>query len=1016
MVMRGTASLLGFLLAVMSILSVLAFQRADDVNTFLGLKAPTQINADEETQRFRSEFSENGLLTEDGIQNMISAADAFVVRQEEEGAVLLLNRNDALPLRENERKVTLFGRSVADPIYKNKSGGPLTVGSERLLSFHDAFTQAGFQINETLFSAYASSSVSRVKYGTDTVTKIGGDQPATIGEVDASFYTDSLKATFGSYGDAAIVMFSREAGEGTDVVSDVAHVKEGVPQLSLHKDEADLLKMIKASGNFKKTIVLINSGNIMDLDWLNDYETYGVDACLLVGQMGTTGSAGIVNLLTGAAVPSGKLSATAAMDSMSSPAMQNMGDYEWENLSYLLTNRNNSSRNEKYIVYAEGIYVGYKYYESRYYDSMLGQYCASDPAGRTEQHIEAGVTVNPYPEDITGWDYGVEMAFPFGYGLSYTTFRQQLLDMNYDAQTDLFTATVGVTNTGDRYSGKSVVQLYLSAPYTQYDRDNLVEKSAIMLVGFGKTDVLAPGESQQVTIQVPGAYLASYDSRNAKTYILDEGNYYFAIGSDAHDAVNNVLTCQVEKGEAVLAETLIDQNGDPATGDASQVWVHEVSQFDRERYATGENGYAVTNVMEGDAASDINEFLPGAVTYLTRGGNGSNWADSYPTTAKLTVTDEMIRLLDGYTYETPEDAKDVSAVTLNKDAGLKLTDMIGVAYDDPKWDTFVQQMNVSSLLAILDDYKGFSEPVEQIGRSKVIHHSDGPNGLEIKYDMGESRNATCYASEAISSSSWNVELIQRQGELMGEECLYSGTQVFWGPGINIHRTPYSGRNFEYYSEDPILSLSCVKAVTTGLSSKGVITGGKHLVCNDQEVNRNGVATFLTEQTIRELYLKPFEVLKCENIRNVMCSENRIGLTATSLHEPLLRTILRKEWGYDGIIISDAANDLDYMHPEEGLAAGTDMWCLTKKYAMVIRKAVQTDANLIRCLQESNKRIYYAYVNSNYMNGVTTETTVESWTPWWKPVVIVVNVVTAAAFLTCTVLFVKQSMNERKKKA
>lgn len=1013
---RGIASMLGFLLTISLILSCLAFQREADVNNFLGLKAPTATNENVDSQYYKSEFTSTGLVTEEGVKALIAEADRFVITQEEEGAVLLLNRDNALPLSDNERNVTLFGRSVADPIYKNRSGGPETVGSPRLTSFHDAFINSGFNVNETLFAAYENSSISRVKFGTDTVTKSSSNAPATIGEVPLSFYTEALQASFDGYNDVAIVMFSREAGEGTDVVSDTAHIKEGVPQLSLHKDEADLLKMIKSSGKFGKTIVLINSGNMMDLDWVNDYDTYGVDACLFVGQMGTTGSYGIVNLLTGAAVPSGKLSDTAAMDSMSSPAMRNLGDYEWENLSYLVDHRNNSARNEKYMVYAEGIYVGYKYYETRYYDAVLGQYAAADRTGRTEEHFEGGEIVNPYSPDAEGWDYGVEMAFPFGYGLSYTSFRQEFKSLEYNASDDSFTALVSVMNTGSQYSGKSVVELYVSVPYTDYDRENLVEKSAIQLVGFGKTGLLAPGQSEDVTVVVPRYYLASYDCNNAKTYILENGDYYFSIGSDVHDAVNNVIAFQRECGKVNVVNPQIDQNGVPADGDAGMVKVYSVAEFDKDSYSKSAAGIDVTNRFEGDAASDINAFVPGAVTYLTRGGGGNNWATSFPTQARLSVTDEMIWLLDGYTYEPPAGADDMSKVQLNQDAGIKLVDMIGVAYDDPKWDEFVDQMNISELLAILDDYKGFFDPIEKIGRNKIIHHSDGPNGLEITYDIGEITNATCYVGQSVASATWNPEILLRQGELIGEECLYSSNQMLWGPGINIHRTPYSGRNFEYFSEDPILSLACVEAETNGLVSKGVITGGKHLVCNDQEVNRNGVATFLTEQTLRETYLRPFEVLAVNNkCAVVMCAENRLGLTAISLNESLMKGVLRDEWNYNGIIISDAANDLDYMHPREGLAYGTDMWCLTKKYAIEVRKYLQNDTNLIDCLKESNKRAYYAYVNSNYINGLTKEVEIADWTPWWQPVLIGVNVALGLAFVVFTVAFIRKTYGKEKKR-
>ena len=1008
--LRGAAGFFGFLFTMAAILSILAFERAEDVNNFLDLKAPSVINENIDSQHFKSEFTETGLLTEEGVQRLIETADAFVVNEVEEGAVLLLNRNNALPLAETERSVTLFGRSSVDLIYKNNSGGPVTVGSPRLLTYHDAFQNAGFSINETLCDAYAKSGVSRVKYGTDTVTKSAGSEKASIGEPDASFYTDNLKATFASYGDAAIVVFSREAGEGTDVVSDPAHVASAVPQLSLHKEEADLLKMIKQSGQFQKTIVLINSGNMPDLDWVDDYNTYGVDALLYIGQPGTTGSAGIVNLLTGKVTPSGKLADTVATDSLSAPAMRNLGDYEWENLSYLMDRREGTIRSEKYMVYAEGIYVGYKYYESRYYDCVLGQFDADSPAGRTQNHTVAGEVVDLYADGETGWSYAKEMQYPFGYGLSYTTFAQTFEDLAYDAASDTFTATVSVTNTGDTYAGKSVVQLYVSAPYTEYDRANLVEKSAIVLVGFAKTGLLQPGEKETVTVTVPRYFLTSYDAEGAGTYILEEGDYWFTIGDDVHDALNNAIAAS----GAVTVMPLVRPDGKEAAGNAQKAKVYTVDSFDDTTYAVNVQGRPVSNRFTGDAATDVNAFAENTATYLTRGGRGNTWATSFPQTVSVSVNNRMIYLLNGLVYETPADKTDPKSVPFNKDQGLKLRDMIGVDADDPKWDAFIQQLSLGELVMAMDDYKGFSEPIEKIGRIKPIRHSDGPNGLEANYDMGSVTNGTCYASECLTAASFNADLMVRRGQLIGEECLYSGCQVFWGPGVNIHRTPYSGRNFEYFSEDPNLSYLCNLHVCAGVADKGVLTGGKHLVTNDQEVNRNGVATFLTEQTLRETYLKPFEVvMQNDRLLFVMCSENRLGLTSMSLNKALLTDLMRGEWNYKGVIISDAANDLNYMHPREGVAAGTDMWCLTKKYAQDIRKYLQSDAYLIEKLQEAGKHAYYAYANSNYINGLSEEIVIEDWTPWWKYVVIGADVILGLAFIGTLCLFAVAAYGRRK---
>ena len=591
----------------------------------------------------------------------------------------------------------------------------------------------------------------------------------------------------------------------------------------------------------------------------------------------------------------------------------------------------------------------------------------------------------------------------------YTTFARSFDDLVYDAASDTFTAKVSVTNTGNTYTGKSVVQLYVSAPYTEYDRVNLVEKSAITLVGFAKTGLLRPRESETVVITVPRYFLASYDTEGAKTYILEDGDYWFAIGDDVHDALNNVIAAS----GVATAKPLVCPDGSEASGNAQDAKVYTVDSFDDTTYATNVQGRTVTNRFIGDAATDVNEFVEGTVTYLTRGGRGNTWATSFPETVSVAVNDRMIYLLNGLVYETPEGKSDPKTVLFNKYQGLQLRDMVGVDADDPKWDVFVQQLSFGELLMTMDDYKGFSEKLEKIGRINPIRHSDGPNGLEAKYGMGSVTNGTCYASECLTAASFNADLMHRRGQLIGEECLYAGCQVFWGPGVNIHRTPYSGRNFEYFSEDPILSYLCNEQVCAGVAEKGVLTGGKHLVTNDQEVNRNGVATFLTEQTLRETYLKPFEVvLQNDRLLFIMCSENRLGLTSMSLNKALLTDLVRDEWNYKGVIISDAANDLNYMHPREGLAAGTDMWCLTKKYAQDIRKYLSSDAYLIEKLQEASKHAYYAYANSNYTNGITQEIVIEDWTPWWKYVVIGTDVVLGLAFIGILGLFAVTTYGRR----
>ena len=430
---------------------------------------------------------------------------------EGEGAVLLKNDNNALPL-ETGSNVSCFSHSSVDPVFGGTGSGATDASSA--VDLKTALENAGFRVNDALWDFYTNAD----GYGRTSKSIRGGGAYA-VKEVPWSEYSTDVQNSIASYGDAAIITLSRIGGEGSDLPVDDCETMEDGSALSLTNEEKEMLAQIgalKKDGTVKKVIVLLNSANALQLDFLNNAD-YGIDACLWIGDVGQTGLNAVGKILSGEIVPSGHLAETFLNDTLSAPAMQNFGSQTYGNAdSVTLEARGKNSWN--YNVYAEGIYIGYRYYETRYEDTVMG-------TGNT-----------------AGYDYDADVAYPFGYGLSYTDFAYSDFSASYDAANDVYNVTVTVTNTGSTYSGKQVVQVYAQSPYTEYDQQNHVEKSAVVLCGFGKTDILAPGESETLTVQVDRRDLASYDAYGAKTYILDAGDYYLTVDENAHAAVNNILT------------------------------------------------------------------------------------------------------------------------------------------------------------------------------------------------------------------------------------------------------------------------------------------------------------------------------------------------------------------------------------------------------------------------------------------------------------------------------------------
>lgn len=850
-------------------------------------------------------------------------AAAELARQiEAEGIVLLRNENDALPLAAGSR-VSVFGQDSVDFVYGGAGSGSVDASSAHTL--REALEQAGLVVNPTLWDFYETGEGSSYRKVVPDVTGAGG---FAVNEVPQDAYTDEVRASYADYADAAIVVIGRTGSESADL-------PDGY--LELTQEELSMIHAARAS--FDRVVVVLNTSNPMEL---GDLEAQGVDAVVWVGSPGQAGIDAVGDVLAGLVNPSGALVDTYAYDSASAPAMANFGDYT-------ITNSEVESGN-KYLSYSEGIYVGYRYYETRYEDAVLGQGNADDFA------------------------YGDEVMYPFGYGLSYTDFAWSGYSVA-DAG-DAFEVSVTVTNAGD-VAGKDIVQVYLQQPYTDYDRANGVEKSAVTLVGFAKTDLLEPGASQTVTVSVNKEELRAYDSRTAGTYILEAGTYYLTAAGNAHEAVNNVLAA---KGAS----------GMDAAGDAAMVYAHEIAQAEAATspYAVSVvTGSSISNQFD---AADMRTWDPG-FTYLSR----ADWQGTWPATyadGSWEAPEEFLAALE-VSSEEDADAQMPAFSTVSDEYGeVTLASLAGADYDDPRWDALLSQMSKQEIWDLVRRSGYLSLGIPSIAMPQVTL-KDGPAGISATL-TGGGISCMSYPTEMVLASTYNGDLAEQMGEMVGEDGLSAGVQVWYAPSMNIHRTAYSGRNFEYYSEDAVLSGKMGAAEVRGARSKGLITTIKHFALNDQEINRYGGSIMANEQSIRELYLRAFEVCVREgDPQGVMVSMNRIGPRWVGGIGGLMTTTLRDEWGFEGFATTDQATfpTFSYCDIDEGLEAGTDMW-LNAADLMFNVNVDSLSASTMTRVRTAAHRILYAYANSTVVNGMTAESTVSAAViPTWQLIRIAMTV-------------------------
>lgn len=932
-IFRGASAVSASLLILFLAITNLGLENEGQVNMFFGLTNSSLLG--------QSDYA--------SVEEMRIAERANEVQTQEEGSVLFFNNDNALPLSSSS-SVTLLGRSAASNIFRGSSGGSET-NDDSAISLYEAMKEEGFAINDTVYNALAAAPNTRGR--------------GSIGEVDVSFYTDDLRSSFASYSDAAIIVLSRLAGEQMDLAAGGASEQdvvvnengdpidnEGVPMLSLHQSERDLITMAKDAG-FDRVITILNTGNPMDI---GELESLGVDACLWVGYPGYTGFEGVANILSGSADPSGRTVDTYATDSLSAPAMRNYGTFHWSNYTALGKN--------SYIIYAEDIYVGYKYYETRYQDQVLGLNNATSTKG-------------VYASD-GNWDYAAEMAYPFGYGTSYASFTETLESLEWNKETHQVTATVKVRNegvsSGSSYQGasKDVVELYVQLPYAA----GQAEKSAIQLIGYGKTRALNAEEEDTVTIVVDDYIFATYDENAANgahaskkgCYVFDPGDYYFAIGTDCHDALNNVLAARGVNG-------LFDHKGNAVDGNVALTHKDSLASIDNLTYALSETGEVVSNHF---ADKDINYYQAGTVSYLTR----ADW-NTYPTRYEnLEATEEMQTIIDGHLYEKPEDAPEISSFKYSQEYEevIKLAELKGVAYeDDEKWDEFIDQLTPSELASICGEAFG-NDAIERLGVPSTVN-ADGPDGIQNQAGFS-------HVCESLAASTYNDDLLEARGKFLAEDGMACGQVGVYGFGANLHRTPYSGRNFEYYSEDPILSYLMGAVQTKAAQDKGLITYVKHFCANDQEAARSGYAVFMTEQTYRQGPLKGFEgsFTKGGSL-GTMTGNGRVGLDVVAQDYETMTIVLRQEWGFKGVAMTDSSRgSTHYIYTEESVAAGIDQFNNdTTRGTTDMRNLLikERDGFMWQRAREIAKHYFYMLTRSFALADFTSETAVITVTPWWQ---------------------------------
>lgn len=851
------------------------------------------------------------------------AASRDVIREVGEEGMTLVKNDGVLPLAEDSN-LNVFGWASTSPIYGGTGSG--SSDSSNAVDILTSLKDAGFKLNDSLTDMYKEYSPTRSLGGTN-VSYTDWSLP----EPTADYYTDDLMNEAKDFSDKAMIVISRSGGEGQDVPTDMKAVidgtydprdevangnerynyfacnytnngdyddfDEGESYLELSNTEEAMIE--KVCSEFDDVVVVINANNPMELGWVDQYDSIG--AVILAPGTGETGMAALGDILNGTVNPSGRTVDTYVYDLTQTPTYNNYGSFLFNNVQDLQAEFTEADADyqgvQSFVNYVEGIYVGYKFYETAAEENLI--------------------------------DYDEMVQYPFGYGLSYTTFSEEMSDFADNGDTVSFNVTV--TNTGD-VAGKDVVEVYDTPPYN----NGGIEKASVNLVDFGKTETLEPGDSQTLSFEITKEDLASYDSTGIKTanggYVLEAGEYTISVRSDSHTEIASE-TFTVE--DDIIYEETARQSDDTAA----------VNQFQ--------------------------DYAAGNVTYLSRADGFANYdeATAAPSDDMYVMDDETRQAIveksvaeyDSTKYDDPSDEMPVTGAK----NGVTAADMTGKDYDDPMWDDLLDQLSVDDMINMVN-LGGFQTvAVDSIGKVGT-QDSDGTSGLNDWY-IGV--YGTAYPTELLIAQTWNKELAEKVGEAEGAE--YADCRIFgtYSPAMNIHRSAFTGRNFEYYSEDSVLSGMIALNTINGLSTKGVYPYIKHFVMNDQETNRcTMILTYSDEQAIREIYLKPFEIC-VKNFEGqslaVMSSFNFVGDRWTGANPNLLNNVLRDEWGFRGMVLTDWNGSYGYQNTDDAVRNGNDaMLGFASKESNKITNT--SSATLVKAMRQACKNILYTTVNSgNY---------------------------------------------------
>ena len=965
---KGSGKILRALGVVILILAIAIFGAGNYfggiLDTYIGLGEAVTVQKPG-SKNWDTKYYETDYPTAEEID--VAAKD--VTRRIAEEGITLMKNNGVLPLK-NGGNISLFGRRSVDTVWGGTGSGAGDAG--QCTSLQDAFSEKGFKVNDTLTMLY-SDNLDKVEVQYNSMDKLSG-MTYYIGEFPMSYYNSTVTSSYSKYGDAAVVVIGRQGGEGMDFSTDlkksissgetamsssVAETKNyenGQHQLELSYEEKELIKHAKE--NFENVIVVINSSNVMELGELQDDEN--VDAILWMAYPGSRGTVALAEIIKGDINPSGHTVDTWPRDLTKDPTFVNTTTTAYSNMDGYM------------VEYEEGIYVGYRWYETAAADGVI--------------------------------DYDESVVYPFGYGLSYTDFSQQIKDVtSEDGQINV---TVTVTNTGF-VAGKDVVQVYYKAPY-----DGKVEKAEVVLAGYTKTDELKAGESADYTVSFSEESMASYDYKNEGCYVLDSGDYLISVRKNSHEVYGENCEYTYNVANKVVFDEANPRNTETKAQSGEYV---NLSDEWKESHVT----VAATNRF-----TEQNEhFENGLAKNLSR-KNFNSTMPTAPSSKDLEAGETVLSNFEKYvpTYYNSSDEE----VTTGAKNGMNVVALRGATYDDPRWEQVLDQLTVKDMTDLIYAGNQGTVPVSSIKLPKS-NATDGPAGLKQYGGLGLGASGNFNCCGTLVAATYNVKLAEEYGVMVGNEAVIASVNGWYAPGCDIHRTAFGGRNFEYYSEDPLVTGKTCAGTIQGTARKGFTCLFKHFALNDVETHREdmGPCVWANEQAMRELYLKAFEIAIKEptveikyldeegnsltkTIRasiGVMSSFNRIGSVWTGGCGALLNGVLRDEWGFLGTVITDY-NGQEYMNVEWGVTNGNDLM-LANASTLLSKFADTSNNSTIKYMRQAVKNIAYMHVNSNTVNGLSDGTTVEYKMAPWRIGMYIITTVLALLGIMLFVLGMKK---------